>query len=97
MSHSSLSFQQVDVYACLAQTRKQAYRPEQRALVGLFWSGRHCFVMVKVQLSGGKQTQEHAAILRDEIRLKYWWRVWVVFVFLHLNLTFPPECSERIL
>lgn len=75
MSHSSLAFQQVDVcllVVCLAHTRKQAYRPEQRVLVGLFWSGRHCFVMAKVQLLEGKQIQECAAILHDKIRLNYW-------------------------
>lgn len=87
MSHSSSAFNKwmcvLVRRACvyLAQRGKQAYRPEQRVLVGLFWSGRHCFVTVKVQLLGGKQIQEYADVLRDGIRLKYWWRVWVVFVF----------------
>lgn len=42
---------------CLAHIKKQAYRPQQRVLAGLLWSGRHCFVTVKVQLLGGKQMQ----------------------------------------
>lgn len=57
MSHSSLGSQQVDAYMFGTHKKNQAYRPQQRVLVGLLWSGRHCFVTVKVQLLGGKQIQ----------------------------------------
>lgn len=56
MSHPSLCPQKVDAYM-FGTHEKQAYRPQRRVLVGLLWSGRFCFVTVKVQLSGGKQTQ----------------------------------------
>lgn len=42
---------------CLAHI-KTSPRPRGRVLVGLLWSGRFCFVMVKVHISAGKTNTE---------------------------------------
>lgn len=69
MSHSSLCSPREDAYM-FGTEKNKPYRPEQRVLEGLLWSGRHCFVTVKVQLLGGKTNTEYADILSDQIWLK---------------------------
>lgn len=96
MSHSSLSSPQEDAYM-FGTEKNKPYRPEQRVLEGLLWSGRHCFVMVKVQLLGGKQTQSTLtfSVIRSGSNNRGEFGLFLFF--LHLNLTFSPEDSERIL
>lgn len=54
MSHSLLGSQQVDAYMFGTQKQNKPTGQSKGVLVGLLWSGRHCFVTVKVQLLGRK-------------------------------------------
>lgn len=85
MSHPSLCPQKVDVYM-FGEHEKQAYRPQRRVLVGLLWSGRFCFVTVKVQLSGGKQTRSTLpfSLIRSV-------ESFICLFCLNLKLTSAPE------
>lgn len=69
------------MWTCLARTKNKPTGQSRGVLVGLLWSGRHCFVMVKVQLLGRKTNTKQAAILSRGIVLKWWPRVWLVFCF----------------
>lgn len=70
MSHSPLESQQVDAYMFGTQEKTSLQATAQGRSGSVMESGRHCFVTVKVQLSGGKQIQGRLPVLSDLIRLK---------------------------